>query len=123
MRMYDVIVVGARCGETSLAAQLARRGARVLLVDQTTFPSDTTSAHALKKPGVATLTRLGVLDRVLATGCPPFRTMVLDAGPLRLEGEAPPAGDVDITIAPRHTVLDAILVEAAATAGAEVRED
>jgi flavin-dependent dehydrogenase len=39
-----------------------------------------------------------------------------------LEGHAPPLGEIDMTIAPRRTVLDALLVDAAREAGAEVRE-
>jgi flavin-dependent dehydrogenase len=34
---YDAIVVGARCGGSSTALLLARRGYRVLVVDKATF--------------------------------------------------------------------------------------
>jgi flavin-dependent dehydrogenase len=120
--MYDVIVIGARCAGSPLAMLLARRGHRVLLVDRATFPSDTVSSHAVKKPAVARLADWGLLDAVAATGCPPMRRMQLDLGPLVLAGQAPPAGAVDAGYAPRRIVLDKILVDAAAAAGAEVRE-
>jgi 2-polyprenyl-6-methoxyphenol hydroxylase-like FAD-dependent oxidoreductase len=68
--MYDAIVVGARCGGSPTAMLLARRGYRVLLVDRATFPSDTISTHWVWPPGLACLKRWGLLDRLLATGCP-----------------------------------------------------
>jgi 2-polyprenyl-6-methoxyphenol hydroxylase-like FAD-dependent oxidoreductase len=53
---------------------LARRGYRVLVVDQATFPSDTISTHLVHPPGVAALKDWGLLDRLLATGCPAIDT-------------------------------------------------
>jgi 2-polyprenyl-6-methoxyphenol hydroxylase-like FAD-dependent oxidoreductase len=120
--MYDVIVVGARCAGSPLAMLLARNGLDVLVVDRATFPSDTMSSHAVKKPAVARLANWGVLDRVLDTGCPRLETMHFDPGPFVLTGTAPAVNpDADFTIAPRRTVLDAILVEAAREAGAHIR--
>jgi flavin-dependent dehydrogenase len=121
--MYDVIVVGARCAGSPTAMLLARKGYRVLLVDKATFPSDTISGHYIHQPGIALLKRWGLLDRVVATGCPPVRSFTADFGDgLVLSGSPPPAGDVYDAYAPRRTVLDKILVDAAAEAGAEVRE-
>jgi flavin-dependent dehydrogenase len=120
--MFDAIVVGARCGGSPTAMLLARRGYRVLLVDRATFPSDTISTHWIWQLGTACLQRWGLLDRVLATNCPPFRTMGLDLGAFQLIGEPPAADGVAEICVPRRTVLDKILVDAAAEAGAEVRE-
>lgn len=61
---YDVIVVGARLAGSGTALLLARSGARVLVVDQARFPSDTLSTHQLQVPGVARLHRWGLLERV-----------------------------------------------------------
>lgn len=69
--MYDVIVVGARCGGSPTAMLLAQLGHRVLLVDRASFPSDTVSTHLVTIPGVARLERWGLLERVAASGCPP----------------------------------------------------
>src|SRR5438552_912778 len=77
--MYDAIVVGARAAGSPTAMLLARKGHRVLLVDRATFPSDTLSTHYIHQPGVARLRRWGLLDRVVATGCPPARDLVFDA--------------------------------------------
>jgi 2-polyprenyl-6-methoxyphenol hydroxylase-like FAD-dependent oxidoreductase len=100
---------------------LARSGHRVLLVDRSTFPSDTVSTHLVHPPGVAAWRRWGVLDQVLATGCPAIHTYSFDFGPFTLTGSPGEQGQ-DVAYAPRRTVLDKILVDAAAHAGAEVRE-
>jgi flavin-dependent dehydrogenase len=42
-QVFDVIVVGARCAGSPLATLLARRGLKVALVEQASFPSDTLS--------------------------------------------------------------------------------
>jgi flavin-dependent dehydrogenase len=119
---YDVIVVGARCAGSPLAMLLARAGHRVLLVDRATFPSDTMSTHLVHPPAADALARWGLLDRVLATGCPAFSRYSFDFGPVTIAGTPRPAGDTAVACGPRRTVLDALLVEAAAEAGAEVRE-
>jgi 2-polyprenyl-6-methoxyphenol hydroxylase-like FAD-dependent oxidoreductase len=101
---------------------LARQGYRVLLVDRAAFPSDTLSTHLLHNPAVAALRRWGLLDQVVATGCPPIETYSFDFGPFTIEGTPRPTDGVATAYAPRRTVLDKILVDAAAAAGAEVRE-
>jgi len=118
---YDVIVVGARCAGSPVAMLLATAGHRVLLVDRATFPSDTMSTHLVHPPGVTALRRWGLLDRVVATGCPPIDTYAFDFGPFTLTG-SPGTADSPVAHSPRRTVLDKILLDAAADAGAEVRE-
>jgi flavin-dependent dehydrogenase len=118
---YDVIVVGARCAGSPTAMLLARKGYRVLLVDRTTFPSDTVSTHIVHPQGVASLRRWGLLDGVVGSGCPPIDTYAFDFGPFVIEG-SPGTPDSPVSYCPRRTVLDTLLVEAAAAAGAEVRQ-
>ncbi|MBP7568907.1 MAG: NAD(P)/FAD-dependent oxidoreductase [Acidobacteria bacterium] len=120
--MYDAIVVGARCAGSPTAMLLARQGHRVLLVDRAVFPSDTLSIHYIHQPGVARLQRWGLLGQVAASNCPPIRRLDFDTGPFVLSGPPAPADGVADGYAPRRTVLDKILVDAAAAAGAEVRE-
>jgi flavin-dependent dehydrogenase len=120
--MYDVIVVGARCGGSPTAMLLARKGYRVLLLDRDTFPSDHLSTHWIHQPGVARLARWGLRERLAATGCPPITTITMDLGPFALRGTPPPAGEVAEAYCPRRTVLDKLLVDAAVEAGAELRE-
>ena len=120
--MYDAIVVGARCAGSPTAMLLARRGYDVLLVDRAAFPSDTVSTHYVHQPGVASLARWGLLGRVAASNCPPVRRQTFDVGQVAFAGTPPPADGVGDAFAPRRTVLDRILIEAAVEAGAELRE-
>src|SRR6266545_1625743 len=110
---YDVIVVGARCAGSPTAMLLARKGYRVLVVDRATFPSDTLSTHMIHAPGVAALRRWGLLDAVVATGCPPVTTYAIDFGPITISGTPRPSDGVATAYGPRRTVLDKILVDAA----------
>jgi flavin-dependent dehydrogenase len=119
---YDAIIVGARCAGSPTAMLLARKGYRVLVVDRATFPSNTLSTHLIHAPGVAALRRWGLLDEVTATGCPPIDTYAFDFGPFTISGTPRPEDGNSTGYAPRRTVLDKILVDAAAGAGAEVRE-
>jgi 2-polyprenyl-6-methoxyphenol hydroxylase-like FAD-dependent oxidoreductase len=118
---FDAIVVGARCAGSPTAMLLARKGYRVLAVDRDTFPSDTNSTHILHPPAVAALAHWGLLERIVATGCPPFGIYAFDFGPLTISG-SPGTASFPLAYCPRRTVLDKILVDAAAEAGAEIRE-
>jgi flavin-dependent dehydrogenase len=120
---YDAIVVGARCAGSPTAMLLARKGYRVLAVDRASFPSDTVSTHVIHAPGVAALHRWGLLDDVIATGCPPIDTYSFDFGPFTIAGTPRARDGISSAYAPRRTVLDKILVDAAADAGAEIREE
>lgn len=116
--MYDAIVVGARCAGAPTAMLLARKGLRVLLVDRAGFPSDTLSTHMIHAPGVAALDRWGLLPQVIDSGAPPVSTYSFDFGHFVLRGT--PQAD-HVGYAPRRTVLDKILVDAAVAAGTELR--
>jgi flavin-dependent dehydrogenase len=120
---YDVIVVGARCAGSPVAMLLARAGQRVLLVDRASFPSDTISTHLIHAPGVAALERWGLAGQLAASGCPPIRRYRFDFGPFAIAGAPlPTPSGVDVAYSPRRVKLDKMLLDAAAEAGAEVRE-
>jgi 2-polyprenyl-6-methoxyphenol hydroxylase-like FAD-dependent oxidoreductase len=121
-RTYDAIVIGARCAGSPTAMLLARRGHRVLVVDKATFPSDTMSTHLVHPPGVAALERWGLLDRLVETGCPPVERYSFDFGPASVAGSPQPIDGIAHAYGPRRTILDKLLLDAAAEAGAEVRE-
>lgn len=122
--MYDAIVVGARCAGSPTAMLLARKGYRVLLVDKASFPSDTVSTHVIWPHGAEIMDRWRLLDRLAATNCPPIAlNMTFDVGPLALKGGVRGSNGGRGGFCPRRTVLDKILVDAAAESGAEVRED
>jgi flavin-dependent dehydrogenase len=120
--MYDVIVVGARCAGSPVAMLLARQGHRVLVLDRASFPSDTVSTHYLHQAGLARLRDWGLLDRVAATGVTPIRELNFTYTGIDIRGFADPIDGIDVVYCPRRTVLDAILVDAAREAGAEVIE-
>ena len=120
-KALDVVVVGARCAGSPTAMLLARKGYRVLAVDRATFPSDTVSTHILHPLGVAALSRWGLLDRLTASGCPPMHTYAYDFGPFTIAG-APGTKQAPVAYCPRRTILDKLLVDAAAQSDAEVRE-
>ena len=120
---YDVVVVGARVAGSATALHLARAGHRVALLDRAGPPADTTSTHALIRTGVLQLRRAGVLDRIIAAGTPPVRRVDLVFGPERVSFPVSDDFGVDAYYAPRRTILDTILVEAAVEAGVEFHSD
>jgi 2-polyprenyl-6-methoxyphenol hydroxylase-like FAD-dependent oxidoreductase len=119
---YDAIVVGARCAGAPTATLLARKGYEVLMVDRATFPSDTVSTHFVHAPGVAALERWGMREPLASSGCPLIRKYSFDFGPFTIEGTPNAVDGIDEAYCPRRLVLDAMLVNAAAEAGVEVRE-
>ena len=120
--MYDAIVIGARCAGSPTAMLLARQGYRVLLVDRASFPSDTISTQLIWPAGIAKLKKWGLLDRLVSTGLPAVTKFTMDMGDFPLGGWGPSVDGVAESYAPRRTVLDKILVDAAVEAGAELRE-
>ncbi len=119
--MYDAIVIGARCGGAATAMLLARKGHRVLLVDRAVFPSDIPHGHLIHRGGPRRLASWGLLDRVIATGCPAMTTMSSDLGDFVLSATNIAVDGVPAACGPRRTALDRVLVEAAVEAGAELR--
>src|SRR5580765_1213789 len=118
---YDVVVVGARPAGAATAMLLARAGLRVLVVDRGRYGTDTLSTHALMRGGVLQLHRWGVLDAVVGAGTPPVRRTTFRYGGEEIVIPIKASHGVDALYAPRRTVLDRLLVDAAVEAGAEVR--
>lgn len=117
---YDAVVVGARVAGASTAMLLARAGRRVLVVDRGIQGSDTTSTHALMRAGIMQLHRWGVLDRVTSACIPAIRKTTFHYGDETIDVAIKPRDGVDAFYAPRRTVLDAALCEAARDSGAQV---
>ena len=114
---YDVIIVGARCAGAATAMLLAARGLRVLVFDKSRYGSDTLSTHALMRPAVLLLHRWGLTDRLEEEATPPIRKTSFvytdDQGSDATDVEIKPRLGVQALYAPRRTVLDRILVDAA----------
>jgi len=116
-RVRDVLIVGARCAGSALAAFVARSGASVLVVDRDPLPSDVVlSTHTIHPPATDVLDELGVGDAMRSVA-PPTHGM-------RLRKDR---ALVDIAYAdgraeycPRRERLDGLLQNAARAAGATV---
>ncbi len=113
--------MGARCAGSPLATLLARRGLRVCVLDRSRFPSEALSTHLIQPCGVAVLDRLGLLNAVLDAGAATVTRFSMQTDDSRIEA----AIDPDVFGAPslnlRRVALDQVLVDAARTAGADVR--
>jgi 2-polyprenyl-6-methoxyphenol hydroxylase-like FAD-dependent oxidoreductase len=115
------VIVGARCAGAATALALARAGLDVLVIERAGYAADALSTHALMRPGVVQLERLGVLDALRASGAAKIESTTFYYGEQQLALAVKPGHGADALYAPRRSVLDALLVDAARRAGAEVR--
>jgi menaquinone-9 beta-reductase len=115
MPSFDAIIIGARPAGAATAMLLARRGHRVLVLERARRGSDTLSTHALMRAGVVQLERWGLLDRLVAAGTPPIGRVSF-----RYADRHVPIDLGEPLYAPRRTVLDPMLADAAEEAGAQV---
>jgi 2-polyprenyl-6-methoxyphenol hydroxylase-like FAD-dependent oxidoreductase len=120
-RHYDAIIVGGRLAGASTALLLARAGARVLVVERAARGADTLSTHALMRAGVHQLARWGVIDDVVSAGTPVLSSVVFHYPDGSLVIPVKPGPGYAGLYAPRRTVLDPALADAAAVAGADMR--
>ena len=118
---YDAVVIGARCAGAATALLLARSGAKVLVVDRQPYGADTMSTHALMRSAVMQLARWGLAPNIAAAGTPAIRSTTFHYGDEAVRVDIKPDHGVDFLLAPRRTVLDPLLVDAAREAGAVVR--
>lgn len=118
---YDVIVVGARCAGASTAMLLARKGLKVLVIDHDQPGTDTMSTHALMRAGVFQLRKWGLLHAIIGAGTPAVRRTSFIYDGEALDIDLKDEDGIAALYAPRRTLLDATLAQAAAVAGAELR--
>jgi flavin-dependent dehydrogenase len=117
---FDAVVVGARVAGAATALLLVRAGLRVLVVERSRRGSDTLSTHALMRAGVMQLHRWGVLPRLLAAGTPPIRRTTFHYSSEPVVVDIKDRDGVDALFAPRRTLLDVVLADAAVESGAQV---
>ena len=115
---HDVVVVGARAAGAATAMLLARAGLDVLVVDRGRYGADTLSTHAILRGGVLQLHRWGLLDEIVAAGTPAIRRTTFHYATDQVSVTVKPSHGIDALYAPRRTVLDPILVDAATAAAA-----
>ena len=122
----DVLIAGAGPAGSAAAIHLARAGLRVVMVDRAAFPRDKACAEYMSPETLRLLGRLGVLEQLdRAGGRPlpglrvvaPFGSELLG---LFARARCAPYRSHGLSLSRR--VLDAMLVDAARRAGAEVRE-
>jgi len=122
----DVLIAGAGPAGSAAAAWLAVAGHRVVAVDRAAFPREKACSEYLSPAAVALLDRLGVVADLRAQGAVPLLgTRVFGPRGAALTGSftrVPAASANREGLAVTRRVLDARLVQAARSAGAEVRE-
>jgi len=109
----EVLVIGAGPAGSACARTLAQDGVDVLLADQHAFPRDKVCGDGLIPDAYAALTRLGVLDQVMAQAQPASHVGCV----------GPSGGRIDVpgtmAVLPRK-LLDDILCKAAVASGARM---
>ncbi|MGA8635773.1 MAG: NAD(P)/FAD-dependent oxidoreductase [Candidatus Dormiibacterota bacterium] len=112
----DAVVVGAGPSGATTALLLARLGHDVVLVDRASFPRDKACGEGVMPPGVDALRRMGLYDRVVATGARPLRGVTYQqpgAHPrVNVPFPSPPGGGPAHGLGVRRTTFDAVLVDA-----------
>lgn len=88
------------------------------MIERDRAGSDTLSTHALMRAGVSQLHRWGVLDAIRQAGTPPITQTRFVYGEEAVDVDIRPAHGVDALYAPRRTLLDTVLANAALNAGA-----
>ena len=119
----DVVIVGARAAGASTAMLAARAGLSVVLLDRDRPDADTLSTHALMRGGVLQLARWNLLEQIVAADTPAIRHTTFHYTHDDVTLSIKPSAGVEALYAPRRTLLDPILVDAARAAGALVRHN
>src|SRR5262249_37206462 len=119
---FDVAIAGAGPAGAALALLLARRGARVALLDAAGFPRDKLCGEDLRPESWAVLERMELAGEVARSGYHPIRRVRITTPRGRVV-EAEVAGpDSPPGIGLSRSVLDDLIVRRARAAGAEVLE-
>ena len=117
---YDVVVAGGGPAGSAAAWQAVRNGARVLLCDKAEFPRDKPCGDGLTPRAVSYLQKMGLGDEV-ARFHRLNRATIFSPSEWELSFPNRP-GMPDHGHGIRRTQLDTMLIEHAASAGADVRQ-
>jgi geranylgeranyl reductase family protein len=122
--MVDVLVVGGGPAGASTAFRLARAGVRVRVLERSRFPRDKPCAECMSPQAGRILEEMGVLDTLAGAGSALRGMIVRSPEGLVARGDydAIPGhrGFRDTGLGIRRDVLDAVLLDRARSAGADV---
>jgi flavin-dependent dehydrogenase len=122
-RDADVIVVGGGPAGSVTAALLAERGHQVLLLDKARFPRHKACSEYVNAAGVRLLVELGLEGELAALGAHRMEAMLLHApSGRRFLADYAAAEPGAAALGLSRLRLDALLLDRARAAGAEVRE-
>jgi geranylgeranyl reductase family protein len=119
--IYDLAVIGAGPAGAAAAFHAARAGLRVALLDKSEFPRDKICGDGLTARAVVELQKLGLEDEIQKRGTRIHQfQMTAPLGRVVAQLEGAPGFPDYAYVLPRLQ-LDALLVERAVNAGAELR--
>lgn len=120
MENFDVVIVGAGPAGAACATFCARAGLKTALLERAAFPRDKVCGDCLNPDCWPVLERLGVAAEVEAAPHVQLREVeFISASGRRLRLPLPVSSRGEITI--KRSVLDQIILQAAAAAGVDVR--
>jgi flavin-dependent dehydrogenase len=117
---YDAIIIGGGPAGSSAAIALARQGRTVAIVEKSAFPRSKVCGEFISPVNLALLDRLGVGDAVRGLAGPEIRRLALFASGPGIEARMPRASADPFGRALGRDVLDTLLLQTAAEAGATV---
>lgn len=121
MSSFDVIVIGAGPAGSTAALLLARAGWAVAIVEKAQFPRPKVCGEFVSASALSLLEEVGAADAVAVRAGPEIREVGFYAGERVITAELPPyAGPFRFGRALGREHLDAVLLEAAQRAGAQV---
>jgi len=120
---FDLVTVGGGLAGSTLSAQLARAGRKVLMLERETSFKDRVRGENMLPWGVAAARRLGIVDDLLAAGAHQPRSWItyMFGNPVanRDLQATTPHGEVSLNI--YHPTMQEALLDRARESGAEVK--
>jgi flavin-dependent dehydrogenase len=118
--LYEALIVGGGPSGSTAAILLARGGWRVAVLEKASFPRGKVCGEYLSATNWPLLETLGVAGRFARDAGPEVRELALLAGPSSIRAPLPRPADAPWGRALSRSSLDAMLLEEASRAGADV---
>ncbi len=120
---HDVIIVGGGPAGSTAAALLAESGMRVLLLEEKRMPREKLCGGFITAECFPTLSRLGVIEKLLSAGAEKIRRMSVFSSSRKIEADVSAISDkCGWAMSLSRSRFDQILFERARSGGAECRE-